>query len=61
MDPPTGDWLPTTPAYPHVKDVHNIISSLYGFTINQTYRYYRLFPKDFTFHRMMVRVLRYYE
>ena len=44
-----------------VKGVYHTFSSLYGFTINQTYRYYRLFPKDFTFHRVMVRVLRYYE
>ncbi|KAI0683911.1 hypothetical protein C8T65DRAFT_749163 [Cerioporus squamosus] len=27
---------------------------LYGFTINQTYRYYRLFPTDFVWHRLLV-------
>ena len=45
----------------HVKGVYHMFPSLYGFIVNQTYRYYRLFPKDFTFHRVMVRVLRYYE
>ncbi|KAI0695508.1 hypothetical protein C8T65DRAFT_743967 [Cerioporus squamosus] len=54
LAPPSGSLPPLTDTYGAVLISSFIGLGLYGLTCSQTFRYYRLFRKDFAFHKALV-------